>query len=73
MKTQIKNKTGNGVRGLVEFEATSPTPISKDEALTAQAKMGYPPAGYGFSKFTVIQCPVLLTYKATWECQASCD
>jgi len=73
MKTQIKNKTGYGVKSKIEFEASSPSIITREDAIKSQAALGYPPAGYGFSKFEVKQCPVLLTYKATWECQASCD
>jgi len=73
VNAKIINKTGFGVKDSVYFEASSSNEITPDMAETAQTELGYSPMGYGFEEFKVSRCPVLLRYKATWKCQASCD
>lgn len=72
-KAKITNKSGFGVKNSVCFEMESSTEITPDQAKAAQTELGYMPAGYGFEGFRVERDAVLLRYKATWKCQASCD
>lgn len=73
LNAKIVQKTGFGVRDAVHFEAECHKEITPERAMEAQAKLGYMPQGYGFENFKVTKDPVLLRYKATWKCQASCD
>lgn len=73
LNAKIVLKTGNRVRDSVFFEAVSSQPITPEQAMEAQTRLGYIPAGYDFEDFKVSLDPVLHRYKATWKCQASCD
>lgn len=64
---------GSRVRDSVHFMAESSSEITPEIAKEAQTKLGYMPAGYGFDGFKVVRDAILLRYKATWTCSASCD
>jgi hypothetical protein len=70
---KIVEKTGSRVRDSIYFSAESSSEITPEQAKEAQARLGYIPAGYGFEGFKVEKDMILLRYKATWKCQASCD
>lgn len=73
INARVINQDGNSVRHSIAFEAEHVIKITPESAMKAQASLGYHPQGYGFESFRVSYDPVLMRYKATWKCQASCD
>jgi hypothetical protein len=73
INARLIKKTGYSVRDHLLFEAQHISEITPELAMEAQDALGFMPAGYGFEDFKVRRDPVLLVYKATWRCQASCD
>lgn len=58
-------------RSTIQFSASSDRPITEQEAMEAQNRLGYHPMGYGFYGFDG-EC-VDNRYTVTWCCHASCD
>lgn len=54
-----------------QWTATDVKPIKHDDAMRAQLKAGYHPAGYGFYHFVCSGSGD--SWIATWECSDSCD
>lgn len=63
----------------IDFQFVSIEPVTEAQALAHQNGKGFNPMGYGFYRFKCEHVPSDQMdgskdyYKATWQCQASCD
>lgn len=69
MNIQVTRKTE---RYRFIFTVESNEPITREEAMKIQTRMGYNPEGYGFGRFT-LEKGDKLAYQGSWSCSQSCD
>lgn len=68
----VSREGGNGISGRILFEATSIGPITEQDLLILQARLGYHPAGYGHW-LSYSNVPTKGGFKHAFKCSASCD